>query len=182
VRPESTWTTPRPDCPNPERWHAPDDESTEAEVTELVAAFVRAIQPDLAVETGTAYGYTAAAIGEALSRNGHGRLDTLELDPRRAAAARARCAGLPVTVLEGSSLGYRPDIPVGFAWLDSLLGTRAAELAMLRPYLATGAIVGIHDAGPFHEHRETFERAFKREGLRPIYLRTPRGVLFAEVL
>jgi hypothetical protein len=36
----------------------------------LVAAFVRALQPETVLETGSAFGQTAEAIGRALAANG----------------------------------------------------------------------------------------------------------------
>ena len=92
---EATWTQPRPDCPNPGRWHSTDNQSTEIEVTELIAGFVRALQPDYVIETGSCIGQTSHAIGLALRDNGHGRLDTMETDPDRAAIARRRLRRLP---------------------------------------------------------------------------------------
>lgn len=180
VVPESTWTKPREDCPHPEWWHSTDPQSTELEVSELVAAFVRALQPEYVVETGTCIGQTAQVIGLALRENGHGFLDTLEPDEERAAYASGRCAGLPVTVHAVESLAFTPRGPIGFAWLDSRLELRLAEFEYLRPFLTPGAVVGFHDTGPHQgpwgAHVETIP------GTRSIRLRTPRGVTFVEVL
>ena len=176
---EGDLTAPSSWCPQPERWQAEDDQSAEVEVSELVAAFVRALQPDYVVETGTAHGYTARAVGEALRKNGHGRLVTLEIDPLLVAEARERCAGLPVTVLEQSSMEFVPEEPVGFAWFDSLLHLRIPEFERFRPYMAVGTTVGFHDVAP---HFGQFGQAIaNHRGLWPIFLRTPRGVCFAEV-
>ena len=179
---ESAWTTARPDCPRPEWWHAHDSDSTEIEVTELVAAFVRATQPEFVVETGTAYGQTAHAIGQALARNGHGELLTLEPDPDRAAAATTRCAGLPVTVMQKTSMEWEPDRPIGFAWLDSLFELRIAEFMRFAPWIAPGTIVGFHDAGPHRQFRVFLEAMAGAGVVRLIMPRTPRGVCFAEML
>lgn len=177
---ESAWTQPRADCPNPERWSSTDPQSTEIQVTELVGAFVRALQPDYVVETGTCMGQTAQMIGWALRANGHGRLDTLEPSLERADFARERCSGLPVTVHEVLSLDFTPAEPIGFAWFDSRFELRVAEFERYRDYMIPGAIVGFHDTsphqGPWGLDVETIE------GTRPIRLRTPRGVTFVEVL
>src|SRR4051812_32344071 len=127
TRPESSWTKPREDCPHPEWWTATDGDSTETEVTELVAAFVRALQPQYVVETGTAFGQTSRAIGKALKRNGHGHLDTLEVDPHRCTQARLVTRGLPVNVIERASLEFKPTRRVDFAWFDSLIELRVPE-------------------------------------------------------
>jgi predicted O-methyltransferase YrrM len=176
---EERFTPPRDDCPHPEFWHSADDESTEFEVTELVGALVRATQPELVVETGTAWGQTAEAIGRALAANGHGRLVSLEVDRDRALAARRRCAGLPVTILTRPSLGYDAPRTVGLLWLDSAIGLRVAEYHHFRPSLRPGAVVGFHDTGPQHGYRDDVEAL---DGVRFVYLRTPRGVSIGEVL
>lgn len=176
---EATWTAARPDCPHPGWWHSTDNQSTEIEVTELAAAFVRALQPDYVVETGACIGQTSHAIGLALRENGHGQLVTLETDPERAAIARRRCAGLPVTVLETPSLEFEPTEPIGFAWLDSLIELRVPEFHRFRPHLVDGAVVGFHDTGPhFGDYGADIDAI---DGLSTIRLRTPRGVTFAQV-
>lgn len=178
---EARFTAPRPDCPHPEWWHSDDEDSTEREVTELVAAFVCALQPELVVETGSAWGQTAEAIGRALDDNGHGRLVTLEPDPDRARATAVRCEGLPVDVVVRASLDWMPNGPVGFAWFDSLIELRADEFRRYLPWLR-GSIVGFHDAGPHHHLRPDLDRLAAEGLMRPIYLPTPRGACFAEVL
>lgn len=176
---EATWTSPRPDCPHPEHWHSTDNQSTEIEVTELVAGFVRALQPDYVLETGTCIGQTAHAIGLALRENGHGRLDTLEPDAERAAIARNRCKGLPVTVHEVPSLEFEAAAPIGFAFFDSLIELRVPEFHKFRERLLPGAIVGFHDTGPhFGDYGDIIAAI---DGLSTLRLRTPRGVTFAQV-
>jgi predicted O-methyltransferase YrrM len=191
---ESRYSQPTLLVPYPERWHSTDYESAEVEVSELVAGFVRALQPDLVIETGTAFGQTAEAIGKALQVNGQGILWTVETDPERVDVSRSRCADLPVTVMHGESLTLLSTLPagVGFAWLDSLIPLRIPEIRALRPALSVGAIVGFHDsrAIPDDEHADDDWRGYRpsleallAEGwLRGIHLPTPRGVLFAEVL
>lgn len=180
VYPESKWTQPRDDCPHPERWSSTDPQSTEIEVSELVSGFVRALQPDYVIETGTCIGQTAWIIGAALKENGHGRLDTLETDPARADAASKTCAGLPVTVHQVSSLDFAPAEPIGFAWFDSRVELRVPEFERFRPHIIPGSIVGFHDTSP---HQGEWARALESlPGTRAIRLRTPRGVTFVEVL
>ena len=177
---EATWTAPRPDCPHPDRWHATDPQSTELEVTELVGAFIRALEPDYVVETGTCIGQTAWMIGQALQANGHGRLDTLEYDAERCVYARDICEGLPVTVHQVDTMLFTPTEPIGFAWFDSELHLRVPEFERFRPHIIPGAIVGFHDTGP---HKGLWsQRLFELPGTRAIRLPTPRGVTFLEVL
>lgn len=177
---ESTWTKPREDCPHPEWWHSTDPQSTELEVSELVAAFVRALQPEYVVETGTCVGQTAEIIGHALAANGHGRLETLEPDAERADFAERRCAGLPVTVHRASSLAFEPAQPIDFAWLDSRTELRVPEFERFRSHFAPHAIVGFHDTSPHQGPWGAEVEALP--GTRAIRLRTPRGVTFVEVL
>jgi predicted O-methyltransferase YrrM len=179
VATEANWTRPRPDCEHPERWHAPDAHSTEVEVSILIAAFVRALQPDYVVETGTCWGQTAYAVGGALKANGQGRLVSLEIDPAKVDFAAARCEGLPVEVRLQPSLEFEPEEQIGFAFFDSLVPLRLRELDRYRPWLPEGVIVGFHDTAPHHGYGHLIDDV---DWIRPIRLRTPRGVTFAEVL
>jgi predicted O-methyltransferase YrrM len=177
---ESKWTRPREWCPHPEWWTSTDPQSTEFEVSDLVAGFVRALQPEYVIETGTCIGQTASAIGYALKVNGHGRLDTLETEHDRAEHSRDVCKDLPVTVHEIPSLEFEPTGPVDFAWLDSRLDLRIPEYERYRPWMTPGAIVGFHDTAPHHGSFGDDIEALP--GLRAIRLRTPRGVTFGQVL
>lgn len=181
-QPESRFTVPRLDCPNPKYWHSTDGDSTEIEVSELVGAFVRALQPELVVESGAAWGQTSAEIGIALRANGHGRLVTTEIQPDRVAFTEYLCRELPVEVVEGSSLDYVPDGPVGFAWLDSYEDLRVAEAVHYHRWMGPGSVIGIHDTGPQHQPLRAHIEALVGEGwLNPLWLPTPRGVVFLEV-
>jgi len=182
TRLESEFTRPRPDCPHPERWHATDDQSTEVEVTALVSAMVTALQPDFVVETGTCLGNTAEAIGRALRANGQGHLVSLEIDHQHVLQARRRCLDLPVTIHELSSLEYLPELPIDFAFFDSLARIRAQEFERYLPWMHDRTVVGFHDTGPHHPVRN-FLAPLERSGLlvSPLYLPTPRGVMFARV-
>lgn len=177
---ESVYTRGRTECPDPHYWHAADVESTEVEVTELVAGLVRGLQPDLVVETGAAFGQTAHAIGAVLRDNGHGRLVSLEVDGQRCVLARQRCEGLPVEVVEQSSLGWTPNDKIDFMWLDSLPHLRAQEIRRYAPHASDRCVIGVHDT---HSHADpicTDLQTLADEGLitAPLYLPTPRGVCF----
>ena len=167
---EDRFTPARPDCPYPQRWHSADSDSTELEVSHLVAAFVRALQPNLVVETGTAWGQTAELIGQALKANGQGRLITLEPDPARAEHSRNRCAGLPVEVLQQSSLDWAPDGPIDFAAKTGrLLGTIRAALAGM-------------EKTEFLERSQGAREEMRRQGKCPSAPMTwPKGVAYDKV-
>lgn len=182
---EGRFTEPRADCPHPERWHSADADSTEREVTILVGAFVQALQPDLVVETGSAWGQTAHRIGLGLRANGQGVLHTIEPDATRADATRKRCEelSLPVVVEQMKSLDWTPPGPIGFAWFDSLPHLRVPEFLQYFPWLQANSIVGFHDTGPHQGTlREDIEELEKLGHLLVIHLPTPRGVTFGQVL
>lgn len=182
VESEARFSSPHPDCPHPERWHSTDGDSTEVEVSELIGAFVRALQPDLVVESGAAWGQTSEQIGLALRKNGQGRLITSETQGDRQRATFERCRSLPVTVHCGESLNVIPSGPVGFAWLDSLEELRVDEARHYHKWMRPGSVIGIHDTG----HRFPLLRAGINElvgegWLNPLWLPTPRGVVFLQV-
>lgn len=194
MHPESKWTKPSRACPHPERWNAPDGASTEIEVSELVGALVKALHPDLVIETGTAFGQTAQLIGEALNTtSAASQLITFETNADRVQFSRNRCTGLPVDVQQSTSLdgikalatrinaGKLPRI--GFAWLDTLLNLRPKELRAITPLLAPGAVVGIHDCGQpraakYRDFSQTMADEARHLGYSRLSLPTPRGVTF----
>jgi hypothetical protein len=185
-RSEGRFTNPRPDCPAPEHWHSDDADSTEWEISALVQGFVRGLQPDLVIETGSAWGQTAQLIGKALEVNGHGELHTIEPDQVRAEYTRKRCDGLPVTVHEAMSMEWElpaPSLHIGFAWFDSLHHLRVPEFRRFYPYMNDRTMVGFHDTGPHQGGlREEIEQLETEGLLLPIHLPTPRGVTFGQVL
>jgi protein-L-isoaspartate O-methyltransferase len=180
---ESDHTPPSDFCAQPSLWHAADGDSAEFEVLELVAAFVRALQPEAVIETGSAFGFGASMIGKALLANGHGKLYSLELDGPRADIARIRVAKLPVDIINVDSTTWLPpSADVGFAFFDSSMDARPVEFKRYLPFMVTGAIVAFHDTGPQHSLWESVQ-TLEREGLlKVIQLRTPRGVAFGQVL
>lgn len=178
---ESEFTPSTEHCVHPERWHADDGDSAEHEVSDLVAAFVTALQPDYVIETGTAWGQTAEKIGKALQTNGQGWLTTLEPDLERARFSADRCYGLPVTVLPIASLDFSPEVEIGFAWFDSLLHLRVVEFMKYLPKMTTKTIVGFHDMSPRHGIKPAVDSLAEQGWITPIYLPTPRGVCFAQV-
>jgi hypothetical protein len=182
--PESRWTDPRPDCPHPEWWHSTDPESTELEVGELIAGLIRGLQPDYVVETGSCVGVTSYIIGAALQMNGHGKLDTCEVDPNAIAWAKGLTKELPVRVNEIKSMEFVPQQNIDFLFLDSLLELRVPEFHRFSKWLNPGAVVVFHDTGPHKGNPETgvsfASRVHAIEGLRYLQLNTPRGVTLAQ--
>lgn len=180
---ETTWTKPSENCPHPDRWHTTGNGmATEFEVIQAIAGLVTAIQPDFVVETGGHLGLTSRAIGQALADNGHGRLVSLEIDSLCVQAARQRCQGLPVDIVEGDSMTYVPEEPIDFAWFDSEVMLRTSEFQRYLPSMHSRTIVGFHDTGA--DPHNSYLNSLVDAGLVswPLYLPTPRGVAFARVL
>lgn len=175
---EDAFTEANATCLRPEFWHSDDDESAEHEVTALVAAFVVALQPEIVVELGTAFGQTAEKIGRALQANGHGVCISIDNVQKRVNEARERCAGLPVEFACCDAATFEPPTLIDFAWVDSG-PNRADEIRALSHWFRPHAIIGVHDTGPQHAVRAHLEEV---GGFRSIYLPTPRGVGFLEKL
>lgn len=175
---EGDLTPPSAHCPRPDLWTAHDGMATEVEVLELVAAFVRALQPEVVVETGTHRGFGALAIGQALQANGHGRLYTTEIDEALHAEATERTTGLPVTCLLMPAEDFEPPAPIDFAWFDSETHLRTAEYQAYRRHMHYRTVVGFHDTAPHHGYRPQLDAL----DLVLLDLPTPRGVTFGRVL
>jgi predicted O-methyltransferase YrrM len=192
---EDRWKPANARCPHPERWHSADADSTEVEVSELVAAFVRALQPNLVVETGSAWGQTTTLIAEALFVNECGFLVSLETDPERWLATICRVdreeVGGHWSVLEESSLEWDPEPyvqdygPIDLVFSDSYGPIRIPEVVRLLPFMRKDATVIFHDTAPEPEFpfRRMIEDELVSTGIiRCVDLPTPRGVSICQVL
>jgi predicted O-methyltransferase YrrM len=184
-RRESRFTQPRSECPRPDFWTSEDVEATENEVIAGVGGLVRLLQPEYVIETGTHRGFMAESIGAALLENGHGELDTIEIDPELHKEAKRRVFKAPnVNAVLGDSLEFTPKGPIDFAWLDSGPGdVRAKEFIRFYPFMHSRTIVGFHDCGVHHRTiREACIQLARAGRLIPIFLPTPRGVALCQVL
>jgi len=190
---ESRFTNATKTCPHPERWTSHDGDSSEVEVSDLAWGLVRAVQPQFAIETGTAYGQTTRRIGEALASNSPiGVLMAFENDAERAATTRDNCFGLPVMVMEKDSTSYLPpeEIVIDFSWFDTWSELRIPEFWHFRPRMRQGSIVCFHDTAPGHganrmpsgRDTRTEIEVELRSAIRFVHLPTPRGVTIGEVL
>jgi len=184
---EAYWTPPSAWQPNPQWWHADQDDpdAAETEVSYLVRALIRATQPEIVVESGTATGVTAELIGKTLLMNGHGHLWTVEIDAAAAAKAAARVQGLPVTVVHADTMTWNPATKVDFAWIDSGdAATRVQEIRNWWRLFSPGALIGIHDTAP-NQGREVLagllDEFIDANSVFALWLRTPRGVTFIQV-
>ena len=183
---ENRFTPPTNFCPHPEYWHSPDSEATELEVTALLGALVRAIQPEFVVETGTYHGHTALAIGNALVENGHGKLVTIESDGANHERAKGALSYLPtVEFILGNSMSYVPEANIDFAFFDSHQQQRANEFLRYHGlgFIKPGAIVAFHDTAPHHQvYQYVKDLLIDTEYIQHIQFMTPRGFLLAQVI
>jgi len=167
----------RPECPQPGRWSAPDGVATETDVSALLGALVRALKPDLVVETGSYLGHTTEAIGRALAAEGRGALISYEVAADRAASVRQRCIGLPVTVSEQDS---RTAVFVGriidLLFLDSEYEARVEEIVRFREWASPRCVLVAHDT-VVDDYRRALDRLAELGKTTPwLYLPTPRGL------
>jgi predicted O-methyltransferase YrrM len=179
---------------NNDYWHCQDGDSTEIEVSMLVAALVRAHQPELVIETGTAWGQSTRLIGDALVANGHGRLVSLEIEEQRLRYSRWYCHELicngVVHIADIKSLEYDPVDRVDFLFSDSNYELRVPELEHYSQWMEKDALIVFHDTAPGHGvHRDSESRDLQTQieqaqgdRFRNIRLHTPRGVTIMEVL
>ncbi len=177
---ESRFTRPTDRCPYPEYWHSDNADATEWEVIDFLGGLVRALQPELVVETGTHQGYAAQAMAWAIEKNGHGHLITIEIEPTRVAAARKMLPAW-VEVVEGSSLEYIPNREIDLLYVDGAR-ERVEEFIHLEPWLQAGAFAVFHDTA--HEWMEVEVRTRIEDvyPVRALHLPTPRGLTVMEVL
>jgi tRNA A58 N-methylase Trm61 len=173
-RPDAMWV--RAECPEPGRWLAPDGIATEADVSLLLAALVRALKPDLVVETGAYLGHTTAAIGHALAAEARGRLYALELAEDRADHAARKVAGLPVTVVCADSRTWEPPGRVDLLFADSEYDARILEVRRYRLFASPRCLVVAHDT-VMADYRRGLEQLAAEGVVTPwVYLPTPRGL------
>jgi predicted O-methyltransferase YrrM len=182
IESEARFTGPTVACPHPEWWTSSDDESTEVEVSDLLAGLVRGLQPEFCIETGTAFAQTSQTIGAALKRNGHGRLVSIDIEAVRIKDGRGRCKGLPVEFVCGSSLDYSPAETIDFGFFDSNWDTRVPEFLRFLPSMRPGTVVAFHDTA---ENHGSFDGGRDLRGeiefhlskyLDLVHFPTPRGI------
>jgi predicted O-methyltransferase YrrM len=187
---ESRFTPANQFCAHPEYWTSLDQDSTENEVSEMLAGLVRAIQPEYVVETGTAYGVTTMLLGAALKQNGHGRLVSLDTDGQMIENARKGVrefenliGDIPVEIRQQNSMDFVPDQDIDFAFFDSWQEGRHLEYSRYKELgrIKSGTIIAFHDTAPHHQVLKHIKALEEAGEVRPIYFRTPRGVTIAQV-
>lgn len=172
-------------CKFPQRYHADEMLATEQEIVDLVWGFVRALQPNCVLETGTYTARTSEAIQSAIRMNGQGRLFTIEIDEKWVKEAEARLDAKHVEVVHASSKEWTP--PEGarfqFCWFDTEPKDELAkEFLRFRPWIDKGAIVGFHDTGTAFTTMPYILALEEMGLLKTIHIPCPRGANFCEVL
>lgn len=200
---ESYWTAPSDECLHPEWYTSADPFSTENEVCDLVYGLIRAIQPEIVLETGTFRGVMMCKMFNALCANGHGHLITFEHNTQFLESLssviqnlRDQCTinrsdihgAVTVQLIDKNSLEYPLDSflhqftsKIQFAWFDTELNIRQSEFVRFYPYL--NGMVGFHDTSAKHSvvmHQVNFLEGIGL--IKPIRFKTPRGVVIAEVI
>ena len=179
-----TWQPPRENlnhaptllCPHPEWWSAWNPVSTEVEVSMLVAAFVKAVQPENILEIGSHYGQTTERISQVIRENGHGEFVSLEINPEMVGSARQRCwryLDKEVAILQWDSLEYIPVKPIDFLFVDGA-EARSKDVEHFLPFLAEHCVVIVHDAAYYKSENDIILDLWKWDH---ISMNTPRGLL-----
>jgi hypothetical protein len=107
-------------------------------------AVVRALQPDLVVETGTDKGLGSVVLAAAILRNGHGRVTTIDVNPAAGYLIGGRWAEV-IDYMAGDSHVMLRDIdePIGMFIHDSVhtIAHETEEYRLLEPNLTEHSIV-----------------------------------------
>lgn len=123
----------------PPSWYQIDPVSAELEMAEFLYGMIRMLKPEIVVETGTYYGYTAKFLGEAVDMNEFGHVWSCDIE--RHIGHLHRLNGLPVTFVETSSLDLPQLRTADFVFSDSGQDTRTKEYELVKP----GCVFVVHD-------------------------------------
>lgn len=177
---ESIFTKPTEICPHPEWWRSENYMAAEVEVSELVAALVKAAQPEFVVEIGSHYGQTAYRIAQVIVGNDHSKFVSLEIDHDLCGSALHRCEALlckQFQILNLDSRKYIPAWPVDFLFVDGA-PDRSVDVAHYLPYMAKRSLIVVHDTAAYlDENKKIIELC----GQNYVKLDTPRGMMIIKV-
>lgn len=160
-------------------WHSVNGNVCEIEASIFIAALVRLIQPEFVVESGSFEGQTTKYIGMALRENGHGTLESLEIDEGLSKVAANRCVEYPVRVININSFDYIPDKLIDLLYIDGDYN-RDGDVRHFLPYMAGGSIIVVHDMiAPINIPQR--ENIIKMCGDEHILFNIPRGLLVVKL-
>ncbi|MGE5325004.1 MAG: O-methyltransferase [Actinomycetota bacterium] len=182
---QSEWIPATPECAHPERWQMLDPQSAEVEVLDLLEVLIKAVKPELIVETGTFIGHSAIRMARALQSNGFGRIITVEYDPAVFAKAKqnidASGFGRWIEYRNASSLETTINGTIDLLYCDSDVNIREQEVRRFLPQVRARGLVLIHDASShFKVVREAALRLEEEGLLSVVLLSTPRGLCIAQ--
>lgn len=127
--------------------------AVELEVGELLHSLVRAVKPNVIVETGTHKGFSSLMIAEAIRRNGFGHLYSIDIndygfqqDIKKFGFANQ------ITFIHADSAKALPEVikkveKIDFLWLDAEHATESVlgEFNAAKGALKVGSYVAFHD-------------------------------------
>jgi len=181
---EIVHSPPSPFCPAPQWWHSLNISSTEIEVSEFIGGLVRLTQPEICVETGSYHGQTSKIIAEALQKNGHGKLYSLEVNEGYLNEARFQCSQLPAEFVLRNAEHWTPPGDIDFLYLDSG-GDRFIEFEHYLPFLPPDSFFALHDTRPENPKQFAFEMFQKIKNhsylFEGIEFRNPRGFFLGKM-
>jgi predicted O-methyltransferase YrrM len=182
---QSEWIPPTEECAHPERWRMLDPQSAELEVLDLLEAIIKALKPQLIVETGTFIGHSAIRMGRALKSNGFGKIITIEYDPAVFNKAKelidASGLGRWIEYRQASSLETKIDGQIDLLYSDSDIQIREREVRRFLPQIAPRGLVLIHDSSSHFKVVCEAARRLESEGLLSVLLlSTPRGLCIGQ--
>lgn len=168
-------------CPHPELWHCYDEQATEVEVLEFLAALVGMLKPQTIVETGCWDGYGSEQLVRGAIQNGFGHVYTCDIGHDKVLATTKRLEAFPgwatVTQSTGLELIDAVPAPIDFAFLDSGPDEiRCHELRAVLPKLSAEGIIVVHDVGVQGWLRRYFTDTVEELGLQSFIFTTPRGL------
>ncbi|HYX68378.1 MAG TPA: class I SAM-dependent methyltransferase [Terriglobales bacterium] len=174
-----------PECPHPERWSMLDSMTAEVEVLEFLQSLVRALKPELIVETGTFRAISTIRMAEALKENGLGHIVSCEADPLVLAKAQETIAasGLAewIELRNQSSLEMKVEGTIDLFFSDSDLPIREQEVRRFLPQISPNGLILMHDASSHLKQVREAALRLEQEGLiSVVLLPTPRGLVVAQ--
>lgn len=179
------WIPPTPECAHPERWQMLDPQSAEMEVLDFLESLIKAVKPELIVETGTFIGHSAIRMARALQANGFGKIITIEHDPAVFEKGRQQieASGLARWIEHRNASSLETSIAgeIDLLYCDSDVNIREQEVRRLLPQIKRRGLVLIHDASShFKTVREAALRLEAEGLLSVVLLSTPRGLCVAQ--
>lgn len=166
----------RQECPEVERWSAPDVMASEVEVSSFLASLVHLLKPDLVVEAGTYHGDTAEAIARALLRERRGSLVTIEVNDELAGLAAQRLEQWShVAVLHRDALLVATAEPIDLLFVDTA-DYRMEQIEHFKQFASVRCVIVCHDTQSESLRRELNLLHTKGVTEPWLFLPTPRGL------